>query len=444
MKKITAVPSRQNHNVQMSFNIGVFVTINGLKSQTSLNGKKGIIISYMSEKERFEVGLASKKIQVKSENLNSCPLDFSKVTFNNFKKISQLVNVLVKEYAQIFQEFSGVLSFYQEMDFCQKMEKMHKDLMGIIERNEFKLIPKKTVVDIMMSSLPIQLDTDTHRLNYRIESVLRALLQYDELIEHIQTIPKAGFLKNIGRANLWRLLIDGQRQKTKGPSDMFDFDVKEINWMGGMIAGLRLMIDNLGKPLTSDMILQFQYATCNGVVEYKNGEYSELELGFRDRNDDKHYKVAKDHQDSVRGNLTDDGGTQLGNHPAYSDWFQLEKITSPKEASFYWFRLLPKSTEEIVDKLNSFIEKLNQDLKDSDKKDNIHVFCDFIQSANQHHGLRQGNIRTLVMLILNKLLIEKELLPTAMRNPNNFDVFSLKEVKEEVKLGQKTVESYSK
>lgn len=80
----------------------------------------------------------------------------------------------------------------------------------------------------------------------------------------------------------------------------------------------------------------------------------------------------------------------------------------------------------------SFLDK-NADL--TDKK--LEIIIRTCQNLDLLHAFRDGNIRTIAFLVLQKMLIENDLTPTIFWNPNCLDFKSVKEIMVKLKRGQK-------
>ncbi|WP_231103627.1 hypothetical protein [Xanthomonas graminis] len=65
------------------------------------------------------------------------------------------------------------------------------------------------------------------------------------------------------------------------------------------------------------------------------------------------------------------------------------------------------------------------------------------QDLERAHLFDDGNARTIGMLVVNKLLLENDLRPAMMEDPNRFDGFSTDELVAEIKQGQATFAHYS-
>lgn len=65
----------------------------------------------------------------------------------------------------------------------------------------------------------------------------------------------------------------------------------------------------------------------------------------------------------------------------------------------------------------------------------------YIQNMHQYHPFADGNGRTFVFFLLNKLLMDNEFSPSIVNNPGNFTAWSVQELVDEIKEGQIRFES---
>ena len=78
----------------------------------------------------------------------------------------------------------------------------------------------------------------------------------------------------------------------------------------------------------------------------------------------------------------------------------------------------------------------------NDDETKLDTIIKFIQSLEQLHPFRDGNCRVFVMLLLNRELIKDGFPPTMLDNPNQFDLFSKNELKDEIKKGWEYAKQY--
>ena len=99
-----------------------------------------------------------------------------------------------------------------------------------------------------------------------------------------------------------------------------------------------------------------------------------------------------------------------------------------------------ENEEKVADYIKKYQDGIKQAENNSERK--LDVIINFIQSLEQLHPFGDGNCRTFVMLLLNRELIKNGFQPTMMSNPNQFDLFSINELKNEVKKGWEYAQKY--
>lgn len=97
------------------------------------------------------------------------------------------------------------------------------------------------------------------------------------------------------------------------------------------------------------------------------------------------------------------------------------------------------TSEENTLIVREFIQKYLDAIKiaSNDNERKLDIIIEFIQSLEQLHPFIDGNCRVFVMLLLNSELIKNGFPPTMLDNPNRFDLFSKKELADEIKKGWK-------
>lgn len=85
--------------------------------------------------------------------------------------------------------------------------------------------------------------------------------------------------------------------------------------------------------------------------------------------------------------------------------------------------------------LSSLIDQFNKDILLSENKEiKLRTIIKFISEVERLHPFSDGNIRTFVIGLLNRLLLQNGFYPATFRDPNIFDAYTLDELVKETKL----------
>ncbi len=263
--------------------------------------------------------------------------------------------------------------------------------------------------------------------------------------------------KDFSSESFWKLLIDGNRQASDGP---LGFDEKEPGYLRGMMKGLdfickdtsTLSVGYLSKlhDYCTEPVLVVQHAdTVDGDIEIKTSF---------DRGIDQSTKSFGLISEEPRKNVSKEGLSELRNKMLRGDnSFCLERsgtteqITAKdKEAledldALYakiqtgeWAVVttsIPKK-EMLKAKLQAIINDYETNIKMADTAEKkIEVIANCVHELELAHPFADGNCRTLVVLLTNKLLIQENLSPAILENPNRFDAYSVKELCSEISHG---------
>ncbi len=225
----------------------------------------------------------------------------------------------------------------------------------------------------------------------------------------------------------------------------------ETGYMQNMLTALKYMLDNLGKPIDKNEYTELHNRAVNGV----NGMFSN-KLGIRKDNMHGAFGLNLNVNCSKEGikefyekNTSEWISDRLVAHNSSSE--DIKKIGDIKNKtnrnvmfSANMFNDGDKICNIVFDEYYKMMECLkrtgtfpgckNEDASLEDKK--LEIIARICQNLDQMHLFEDGNIRTIGFLLLNKLLIENDLSPTIMTDPNVLDFKSIKEIIDEIKKGQ--------
>lgn len=251
----------------------------------------------------------------------------------------------------------------------------------------------------------------------------------------------------------WRLFIDGYRQEEGEGA----FDVREPGYMQAMKNAFLTMLNTIDQPLTSELIIILHSKALSGV----DGTDNENLDTFRDGSPGDFGLVAnKDSLNPALGNASLEGIKEFINSGALSeqvigrnntaapryeiliDGIDVARTDSPEDifekiknqgGRFYCKHESAESIEANVNKiLDDYHQKINEATNSQGK---LSAIIDMVSQLERRHIFSDGNARTLVMLVLNRELVKNGFSPVILDNPNRFDLFSQKELVNEVGFG---------
>lgn len=277
----------------------------------------------------------------------------------------------------------------------------------------------------------------------------------------------AAFFRSLSAGAFWRLFIDYNRQAEVGP---MGFDNREPGYLESMFRGFEFMLSTIGCQITPEYLFELHRASIMMAQ-------TKLIAAVGGVSDDGEEKVTEVYQpfdlslstEFVSFGLVINGATQnvtrnglrelLEKLAAGADFFAIQSwdvATLLIDKDHVSRPITDKYVEEVFLKLGDaahacqvmlsrrtnqvLIGMINQILSNYYKKiettdDKVREIVILVHELELLHPFDDANCRTIVMLLLNKLLIEQELSPTVLTNPNRFDVFSIDELCKEVKDG---------
>lgn len=255
----------------------------------------------------------------------------------------------------------------------------------------------------------------------------------------------SGFPKD----QVWRLFMNGKLQETRGE---YGFE-NEIGYMGALLEGFDDVLSSLGNPLDADGLEKLHDSTTSEVYQ-RDGRL--MRTGFRRLKEKKFDEMTKDFYDKEiivtvklksNENVSKDGIKQVlemavenGRSYDVDNWFI---FTPPASKSSGELALLPKTEAECKSRAQNILDEYSSEVKKAKTDDDkLRAMAKCCQNLDQSHVFEDGNIRTFVFLVLNKMLLENGMDPVIMEDPNVFDGFSLDELVQEIKNGQQNFRSY--
>ena len=256
-----------------------------------------------------------------------------------------------------------------------------------------------------------------------------------ELINHKSFI---GFIKE----DLWKLFIDGRYHKVRGKYGYED----ESGYLAGCFCGFRHVLEDIRKksPLSFetvnvDTLNEWRYHAVKNVLnEDFSSFHISLSLGCT------FYFVGDKLSESGKEEML--ASAKIKSKKKYVRLPGAEEVVIKRYANEFYhlyeeyqnekpFKLIRSGCRHnnttIADlkiSMNKVLQKFFQELSISvSESDKERVIIKCVITLNRMHGFADGNIRTLVFLFLNGLMISHGMCPLIWENPNIIDGHSADE-----------------
>jgi hypothetical protein len=238
----------------------------------------------------------------------------------------------------------------------------------------------------------------------------------------------------------WRMLMDGKHQEGRGK---FGFE-NEKGYMAALMKAYTHMLKGLDGELTTEVFEQLHDYAVDGVLDR---EKKTMDKGFRNSNlHGEGFGVDQDTW-SIDGykelkekhkNRNKEEGSPVGAALAEAP----EKMVGPDiENKVMKLKPLVKGQCERFAKV--VIATYHTDIENAvSADDQLKAIVKCCQDLDQLHLFVDGNIRTIAFLILNKLLLQNQMEPVILDEPNIFDCKSVHEIMAAVRSGQIKFNSY--
>ena len=261
-------------------------------------------------------------------------------------------------------------------------------------------------------------------------------------------------IKNLDKKLVWKMVIDG-RYHSKGK---YVCDVggkvgknlqaaKEPGYLRAMLKAFKYMVGTIDrKKLDENLFREFHKRALTKVgiyykfdcTDYWGDEHEHASFPVGKRNSTKKGRKElfekKKHGWKCERKLKPVIRT-VNNKPGNRLFGYVSK--SPKEARNF-AKLTFKTYYEKLNELkkNGKVEGtwLPEDSSEEDKK--LEIIIRICQCLDQAHTFYDGNIRTIVFLTMNKMLVENDLSPVCMWNPNCLDMMDVETLIGKIKEGQ--------
>lgn len=278
-------------------------------------------------------------------------------------------------------------------------------------------------------------------------------------------IKKNKATKYLSPRKIWCWGLDGNQQTSRGA---YGFE-NEPGYMGGMFKGFAHILVTLDEKLSA-RYLRTLHDTAVGDVFVDVHAWREAQSALPSRQSQ--YKLKKNYRNGANAfglrlgsNATQAGIKELkekiqqdlllGERRFIIEWANLDDHGQPLKTAEGDFipldggyvgdvvtvaKVLSSDNELYAQKIIDLYYKELAAAGDNEKK--LKAIVRVCRDLESVHLFEDGNVRTLGILLLNKLLLQNGFSPVSLHNPNVIDAFSLNELLVEIKNGQNHFKTY--
>jgi hypothetical protein len=287
---------------------------------------------------------------------------------------------------------------------------------------------------------------------HEIDLIINA---YQQTMEGMQGKEKYNFaLSGLPNRDRYKLFIDRERlqnpdEKEKKVPPHFLFDVEEPGYFSAMTKAFEFMSEQIGKPITLDLILALHDTAIEGVKNPIGRPFLKgLSRGNRGYGTDPNkFLKSENRQELLDSNILI--SKRQFSYEIRPDTFipcQFDKnLYLPVKQSF--LAHLNKlcivrshasgNREEVEKKIAPYLDHYQSQISRVRTIDGkLMAIGELLRALEIYHIFLDGNQRTFAFLLLNQLLIENNLPPAILDDPLMFDgYFTVKEMSEMIKKG---------
>ncbi len=292
--------------------------------------------------------------------------------------------------------------------------------------------------------------TDSQSISSEIKSGLENEIKSFESKQNKSLLP---------REHRWRLMIDGRNQTNENCHPL-EFDGCEPGYHAAMYRAFELMEHTINQPLTVDLIVALHDMAIDGVKtekgslfakgiisEPKKGKFgltnrglsgsNVSDAGFKEmvlqiKNTDAFFEI----KDQYNNTIDDDFYEKVIN-----DTYTFSQMCADKIELYRYGKL--NSPAEVIKQLQELINTYYQNISSASSPElTLKAIADFAHQANLLHPFWDGNIRTLVFLVVNKLLLQNGFPPAIFNDPNRFDGHTVNELYIDIIEGMEKAKMY--
>jgi len=118
---------------------------------------------------------------------------------------------------------------------------------------------------------------------------------------------------------------------------------------------------------------------------------------------------------------------------------ELNQASLDKEPKDLYLQARAQVKKNITKKFEIMIDEYNKTIDTLDQEEKLYYIIDLIKKLERLHPFVDGNIRILVTILLNHLLMLNDFYPVIFEEPSIFDAYTTDEIMKEVLKGQELV-----
>ncbi|WP_163831793.1 hypothetical protein [Spartinivicinus ruber] len=256
----------------------------------------------------------------------------------------------------------------------------------------------------------------------------------------------------------WRLMVNHYQQALKGEYGFED----EAGYLAAMYNGFGFMLSNVEQPLDAALLEKLHDKAVAGVLpvgktmqeQLIQAQYGLPEItlpaSYQDQQSTSKSLVVGDSLLDLKSNASEAGLIELIKGYQLEPCFEVAGVKLKEGTLEYQdqnqvsLNINPKTTAQCVDLVEDILAEYSQAQSLSKTEyDKLSAIARCCQELARARPFIDGNIRTIGVLVVNKLLLQQQLTPVIMPNPSRFVAFSVKELVAEMKLGQSLFENYT-
>lgn len=209
----------------------------------------------------------------------------------------------------------------------------------------------------------------------------------------------------------------------------FHGEQKEPGFIISCIYALLYELDHIDEPLSDTVLERIHQHVIQNVLNtnYSEEDFQQSKTSFREEDEFVGFGLIPGQ------NLSFDGLQELFSEEKTNRYGYKVATNKGKVKHYRLHCVSTRSREDARDILRSYHQAIQEVLTDKEK---IQVIVQMVSKLERLHPYKDGNCRSMGLIILNRELIRNGLCPTILDDPNQFDGFSTRELVGKVLEGQ--------